>query len=171
MNAFAPELGWNHKEFMRNGEGLSHIMSWRCHICAIPWTWRIQPDGLAVRTSLDVPAFKAAIKQGEEWVHAWHDKLAVKVVKTEMRTFARSVDVVRPQHMTGTTRAGSDPKTSVCTSDFDCHDIDNLLFTSGSTIPKTFLWAAGPVAATAAYGWRRIIANHFSTGCSTKGFA
>ena len=73
--------------------------------------------------------------------------------------------------MTGTTRAGESRETSVCTSDFDCHDIDNLIFVSGSTVPKTFLWAAGPTAATAAYAYRRIIENHFSRGCSTKGFA
>jgi hypothetical protein len=46
-----------------------------------------------------------------------------------------------------------------------------LMFVGGSTVPKTFLWAAGPTAASAAYAYRRIIENHFSQGCSTKGFA
>jgi hypothetical protein len=94
-----------------------------------------------------------------------------KVLRADMRTFSRPISSVRPQHMTGTTRAGENAANSVCSSDFDCHDIDNLLFTSGSTIPKTFLWAAGPVAVTACYGYRRMIENHFSKGCSTKGFA
>jgi len=38
-------------------------------------------------------------------------------------------------------------------------------------IPRTFRWAGGPTAINAAYGWRRMIANHFTRGCSTKGFA
>jgi choline dehydrogenase-like flavoprotein len=170
-NSYAPPFGWDHKEYMRNGSGVSRVMMWRCHLCAIPWTWRVRPDGFAERTSLDEPAFNAAVKQGSEFIRAWHDKLIVKPLKVDMRTFARHNEAVRPQHMTGTTRAGESAETSVCTSDFDCHDIDNLLFTGGSTIPKTFLWAAGPVAAGACYGYRRMIENHFSTGCSTKGFA
>ena len=68
-------------------------------------------------------------------------------------------------------RRGASPDTSVCTSDFDCHDIDHLLFTSSATIPRTFFWSAGPTAVNAAYGWRRMVANHFSTGSSTKGYA
>jgi hypothetical protein len=59
----------------------------------------------------------------------------------------------------------------VCSSDFDCHDIDHLLFTSSSTVPKTFFWSMVPTSVNAAYGWRRMVANHFSRGSSTKGFA
>ena len=171
LDPLAPQYGWEHKDFMRNGAGVSQIMTWRCHFCAVSWTWRVRPDGFAERTSLDKPAFEAAIKQGAEYVHAWHDKLAVKPKRVNMRTFDRPIDSVRPQHMTGTTRAGADPKTSVCSSDFDCHDIDNLLFVSGSSVPKTFLWSAGPTATAACYAYRRMIENHFSRGCSTKGFA
>jgi choline dehydrogenase-like flavoprotein len=171
VDPLAPQYGWEHKEFMRNGAGVSHIMTWRCHVCAVSWDWRVRPDGFAERTSIDLPAFTASIKQGKEWVHAWHEKLAIKPLRVNMGTFDRPVDSVRPQHMTGTTRAGENAKVSVCTSDFDCHDIDNLLFVSGSTVPKTFLWSAGPTAAAAAYAYRRIIENHFSKGCSTKGFA
>jgi choline dehydrogenase-like flavoprotein len=171
LDPLAPSLGWAHKEHMRDGYGVSRVMTWRCHFCAVSWEWQVRPDGYAERTSLDKSAFEAAIKQGSEWVHAWHEKLAVKPLKVNMKTFSRPIDSVRPQHMTGTTRAGESRETSVCTSDFDCHDIDNLIFVSGSTVPKTFLWAAGPTAATAAYAYRRIIENHFSRGCSTKGFA
>jgi choline dehydrogenase-like flavoprotein len=173
-NTFAPQFGWEHKDFMRNEAGISRIMTWRCHFCAIPWTWKIQPDALAVRTSIDLPAFNAAIKQAEEWVRAWHEKLPVKVLQADLRTFSRDTNnsnVVRAMHMTGTTRAGADPGTSVCNSDFDCHDIDHLMFTSGSALPKTILWSAGPTAVSACYAYRRMIENHFSTGCSTKGFA
>lgn len=171
VDTLAPSFGWQHKEYMRNGFGVSHIMTWRCHICAVSWDWRIRPDGYAERTSMDEAALKAAVKQGEEWTRAWQEKLPVKVLRKNMKTFSRSLDAVRPQHMTGTTRAGEDAKVSVVSSDFDCHDIENLMFVGGSTVPKTFLWAAGPTAASAAYAYRRIIENHFSRGCSTKGFA
>jgi hypothetical protein len=36
------------------------------------------PDSFAERTSLDVPAFNATVKQEPEWVHAWHEKLPAK---------------------------------------------------------------------------------------------
>jgi len=77
----------------------------------------------------------------------------------------------QPIHRTGTARAGASPENSVCTSDFDCHDIDNLLFTSAAVVPRTFFWSMAPTSVNATYAWRRMIANHFSTGSSTKGFA
>jgi choline dehydrogenase-like flavoprotein len=95
-------------------------------------------------------------------------------VKTDTRGLNRTAASLGYEavfHRAGSARAGSSPENSVCTSDFDCHDIDNLLFTSSATIPRTFFWSAGPTAINAAYGWRRMIANHFSTGSSTKGFA
>jgi choline dehydrogenase-like flavoprotein len=171
LDPLAPSYGWEHKEFMRNENGVGRIMTWRCHFCAISWSWRVRPDGLAERRSLDEPAFQASIKQGAEWVNAWHEKLPVKVLKKNMKSFSRSLDAVRPQHMTGSTRAGENEKVSVVSSDFDCHDIDHLMFVGSSTVPKTFLWSAGPTAASAAYAYRRIIVNHFSRGASTKGFA
>jgi len=171
LGTYAPEFGWDHKEYMRNGAGVRRVMTWRCHLGAIPWSWRVQPDGTIVRTELDTARFEATVKDASEIIRAWHGKLAIKPVKVDLRTFSRPTDAVRPQHCVGTTRAGMNPETSVCTPDFDCHDIDHLLFTSTSTIPKTFFWSAGPAAVNAAYAWRRMIANHFSSGCSTKGFA
>lgn len=171
VDPMAPSFGWDHKEFMRNEEGISRVMTWRCHFCAVTWSWHVRPDAYVERTSIDQPAFQAAIKQGEEWVHAWHDKLPVKVLKKNMKVFSRPIDAIRPQHVTGTTRAGENAEVSVCSSDFDCHDIENLMFIGAGTVPKTFLWSAGPTAATAAYAYRRILENHFSRGCSTKGFA
>jgi choline dehydrogenase-like flavoprotein len=95
----------------------------------------------------------------------------MKVVKTDFRAFTRNAQTIEPFHRTGTARAGDSRENSVCSSDFDCHDIDHLLFTSGAVIPKTFFWSCGPIAVNAAYAWRRMLANHFSKGCSTKGFA
>lgn len=172
LGPFAPGFSWDHKEYMRNGSGVSHIMNWVTHFGAIPWSWRVlPPDGRIERVELDAPRLQAAIKQSEEMVRAWMDKLAVKPLKVDLRNFSQPATSFDPRHVSGTVRAGASPETSVCTSDFDCHDIDHLLFTSSATIPRTFFWSLGPTAVNAAYAWRKMIENHFSTGCSTKGFA
>jgi hypothetical protein len=174
MGNFAPPFGWEHKEYMRNASGARRILGWNVHFGAIPWSWRVLPDGTGERTALDEPRFTAKIKEAADIIREWHGKLAMKPVKTDTRGLNRtaaSLDYEAVFHRASTARAGSGPNNSVCTSDFDCHDIDNLLFTSSAAIPRTFFWSAGPTAINAAYAWRRMIANHFSTGSSTKGFA
>ncbi len=171
LGAFAPAFGWEHKEYMRNMLGARHQLAWATHFGAIPWSWRVTPDRKLERVELDAPRLDARIKEAGEVIRAWSEKLAIKPAKTDFRIFSRPSTLIPPQHRTGTARAGVSPETSVCSSDFDCHDIDHLLFTSSCTIPRTFFWSLGPTAVNAAYSWRRIIANHFSTGCSTKGFA
>jgi choline dehydrogenase-like flavoprotein len=171
LGPLAPAFGWEHKEYMRNGSGARHIVTWRTHLGAIPWSWRVLPDTKLERVELDAARVDAKIKEAGEIIRAWHGKLAIKPVKVDLRGFSRAATALSPGHRTGTARAGSSRETSVCTSDFDCHDIDNLLFTSSATIPRTFFWSLGPTAVNAAYSWRRMMANHFSTGSSTKGFA
>ncbi len=172
LGPFAPELGWEHKEYMRNSSGVRHIMGWAAHLGALPWSWRVRPpDGQVERVELDAPRVDAAIKESEEVIRAWMGKLPAKVAKSDFRQFHRPATSFDPRHVSGTVRAGDSPENSVCTSDFDCHDIDHLLFTSSATIPRTFFWSLGPTAVNACYGYRRIIANHFSRGCSTRGFA
>src|SRR5262249_28723419 len=161
LGPMAPEFGWEHKEYIRNGNGSRRIMNWRTHLGAIPASWRIMPNGDLVQVDVDKPAVKAKIKEAGEIIRAWHSKLALKPVKADLRAFSRTAESIVPVHRVGTTRAGASRDTSVCSSDFDCHDIDNLLFTSASTIPKTFFWSCGPTAVAAAYAWRRILANHF----------
>src|SRR5262249_27157512 len=160
---------WEHKEYMRDGNGSRHILIWRSHLGAIPATWRIRPDrGIEIQQA-DSARIDGVIDETREIMLAWQKKLAVKVEKNDMRAFGVRTKTMRPIHCTGTMRAGSSRENSVCSSDFDCHDIDNLLFTSGAVIPKTFFWSCGPIAVNAAYGWRRMVANHFSKGCSTRG--
>ncbi len=171
LGQFAPAFGWEHKEYMRSGAGARRMMNWRTHLGAIPASWRILPDGKVEQVEADAPRIDAKIKEAGEIVRAWQSKLAVKPVKADLRAFSRTAKIIDPLHRTGTARAGSSPENSVCTSDFDCHDIDNLLITSSAAVPRTFFWSLGPTAVAAAYSYRRMIANHFSTGSSTKGFA
>jgi choline dehydrogenase-like flavoprotein len=172
LGGYAPGFGWEHKEYMRNMLGPRHQTGWATHFGAVPWSWRVlPPDGDIERVEMDTPRFEAKIKEAAEVIRAWSEKLAIKPVKTDFRIFSRPSTAIPPQHPSGTARAGASREESVCTSDFDCHDIDHLLFTSSSTIPRTFFWSLGPTAVNAAYSWRRMLANHFSTGSSTKGFA
>jgi len=171
QSQYAPGHGWEHKEFMRDSIGARHVLEWRTHLGAIPAEWRVLREGKLEQYSIDEARVAAKVKECNEIIRSWHAKLPVKVVTTDMRTFNRAVRTIAPQHRAGTVRAGSSRNNSVCTSDFDCHDIDNLLFSSAATIPKTFFWSMVPTCVNAAYASRRMIANHFSRGSSTKGFA
>jgi choline dehydrogenase-like flavoprotein len=171
-DVFAPAFGWDHKEFMRNANGASRIMTWRCHHGPLPATWRVPPTGPVQLEKMDTTRCNAAKKETLELVRAWHAKLSVKVEKAAFaNNFVRDAKDWPPLHQTATTRAGSSAKNSVCSSDFDCHDIDNLMFVSTSVVPRTFFWSCGPTSVVSAYAWRRMVANHFSRGSSTKGFA
>ena len=173
LGAYAPELGWKHKEFMRNGYGTSRILGLGAGIKGIPWSWRMRPDARLERVSLDAPRIDAALREAAVLANAWLEKLQIKPAMVQRRAPRPAATAfTRPSHHSGTARAGASRETSVCSSDFDCHDIEHLLFTSGASIPRTtFSGGMGPTAVGAAYAWRRMIANHFSRGCSTQGFA
>ena len=172
LDVFAPAFGWDHKEFMRNANGASRIMTWRCHHGPLPATWRVPPTGPVKLEKMDTARCNAQAKETKALVQAWHAKLAVKVDKAAFaNNFVRDAKDWPPLHKASTTRAGSSAANSVCSSDFDCHDIDNLMFVSTSVIPRTFFWSCGPTSVVSAYAWRRMVANHFSRGSSTKGFA
>ncbi|OFW28192.1 MAG: hypothetical protein A3J28_15410 [Acidobacteria bacterium RIFCSPLOWO2_12_FULL_60_22] len=167
----APQYGWEHKEYMRNYSGLKRSMSISAGFGGIPYSWRVMPpDGRMERVSIDAPRIEAAIKQCEEVTRAMVEKLPIKPKRVEFRRSRRAVDIGM-SHFSGTARAGESRENSVCNSDFDCHDIDHLMISSAAAIPRTFRWAGGPTAIVGCYGWRRMVANHFTRGCSTKGFA
>ena len=172
LGGYAPPFGWEHKEYMRHGSGTRHIMNWGCMFGAVPWSWRVTPPrGKKERVEFDEPRIVAMIKQSGEMIREWQARMPVKILKANFSQHSRPLSRLEPHHRVGTARAGSDRENSVCTSDFDCHDINNLLFTSSATIPKSFWWSLGPTAVNAAYSYRRMLANHFSRGSSTKGFA
>ncbi len=172
LDTFAPAFGWEHKEFMRDSQGPARIMTWRCHVGPVPATWRVLRQGRIELTRMEDARCNATKRETLDLVRAWHAKMAVKPEKVAFaNNFVRDAKQWPPQHRGSTTRAGTSAANSVCSSDFDCHDIDNLMFSSASVIPRTFFWSCGPASVMAAYGWRRMVANHFSRGSSTKGFA
>jgi choline dehydrogenase-like flavoprotein len=169
ISDFAPEFGWKHKEFMRNG-GWLRMGRITNRLQTIPWKWRIKPDGHEERISFDAARINVAVKEGFDLTMALYDRMSLKPVEVNRRM--RTAKDLVPGHIMSTCRAGESRQVAVCDSDFNCFDIDNLMFASGESVPRsTFCHGAGPIAVIGAFAWRRILANHFSRGNSTKGFA
>ena len=169
LSSFAPEFGWKHKEYMRSGahRRIGVIVN---RLQLLPWSWQLTRDGRIEKVSVDEKKIDATLKEAAELTYAWYEKMAVKPLQIDRNL--RRATTMRPGHDTGTARAGANRDVSVCSSDFDCHDIDHLMITSGASMPRTaFCHAAAPIAIGGAYAWRRIVANHFTKGSSTKGYA
>ncbi len=168
FSEFAPQFGMDLKNYMR--DAWRRVGYLQIYLEVLPWNWRVKPDGTDERISYDEAKINATIQEAFEMNRAIYDKMAMKPQKVgKPRGEAKTMS---PGHEFGTTRAGSSPANSVCTSDFDCHDIDNLMFTGASAVPRrTFGLAMIPLVVGTAYSWRRIVANHFTRGSSTKGFA
>ena len=166
LGRFAPEFGWKHKEFMRSGS--QRILStFRNRLHVFPWSWRVTPQGGIERATLDEKRIDATLKEAAELSYAWFDKMAIK--PSQIHRNLSKATALWPSHQTGTARAGANREISVCSSDFECHDIDHLFFVSAASLPRTtFNFACVPTAIGAAYAWRRILENHFSRGSSTR---
>jgi choline dehydrogenase-like flavoprotein len=168
LHRLSPQFGWKHKEFMR-GKGRQRFGTIQVYWQMLPWEWRVTPDGKTQNISVDHAKFDPVVKETMELTFAWFEKMAIPPVDIDRRP---PPPVPTPGHNTGTARAGASPENSVCSSDFDCHDIDHLMFTSGASNPRTlFSHGCGPAAVNGAYAWRRFIENHFSRGSSTRGYA
>ena len=168
LSEFAPDHGWKHKEYMRDGRLRSGFITNRLQV--LPWKWRVTPDGRMERVSMDEQRIEAVSKEAADLSYAIYEKMSLKPLRVSRRL--RAAKSLSPGHNQGSARAGENREVSVCTSDFDCHDIDHLLITSGASMPRTtFGHGLGPIAVGAAYAWRRMLENHFSKGSSTKGYA
>ncbi|MBI4463424.1 MAG: GMC family oxidoreductase, partial [Acidobacteria bacterium] len=167
ISQYAPAYGWKHKEWMREG-GWLRLGSITARIRVLPWSWRVSPRGQYQQVSFDAARINAAAKEGAEVVYALYEKMSLKPLEVDKRI----TPIRSPHNVTGSARAGSSRENSVCNSDFECHDIDHLLFTSLATMPRcTYSHGCGPAALSGSYGYRAFLKNHFSKGCSTKGFA
>ena len=168
FSEFAPGFGMDLKDFMRDGwRRLGNLTN---YLEVLPWDWRVKPDGSPERISYDEAKISATIKEISEINRAIYEKMEMRPIK--ISNALEEAKNMRPGHQFGTARAGSSPANSVCTSDFDCHDIDNLIIASAAAVPRrTFGLAMVPLCVASAYAWRRIVANHFTRGSSTKGFA
>ena len=167
ISQFAPAYGWEHKNWMRN-RGWLRIGEISIRLRVLPWSWRVSPMGQYQRVSFDAAKINPAMKEAAELAYALYEKMSLKPLEVSKR----AVGVGEPHNVTGSARAGSSRENSVCNSNFECHDIDHLLFTSLATLPRcTYSQGCGPAAMSGSYSYRVFLKNHFSRGCSTRGFA
>ena len=168
FHEMAPQFGWEHKEFMKNG-GWRRFGSLKLQLGTIPWKWRCTPDGRIEMVSMDEARIRAASRETADFIVSLYDNMSLRPTRVRPYDDSRRL---RPGHDVGTCRAGANRDVAVCDSDFNCFDVENLMFTSGAVVPRsTFCHGMGPVAVTAAHSWRRMLANHFSSGSSTRDFA
>jgi choline dehydrogenase-like flavoprotein len=166
---FAPEFGWEHKNFMRQ-------------ICnpAVPSVHRdellkrgqmstavVRPAGVFGRTNIRAnfsyevghPNIQKVLEEG--------DKLAKEILRA---TNAKEVITnTQPSAargffaFAGSCRAGADPRTSVVNQYGESHDVENLFICDSSIMPRCASQGyGGPTATVAAFISERIVARHFT---------
>ena len=167
----APEFGREHKEFMRqiynlrgpdNTARAAQLRKGGLSINVI------RPSG--VSGTLDAygemqydrkdPGLLRRLKEGHEMGHELLKKMVgVKEISgPDGEVRVRSVIA-----LACSCRAGSDRSNSVVNSDFESHDVENLLICDQSAIPRIASRGFGtPVAVIATYAAQRMVANYFS---------
>ncbi len=159
LHPFAPQPGWEHKEYMRTV--CKRLGSIAATVGAPIWDKGVvTPTGTHVYNRRH-PGILKSLKEGTEFIIELYDRMAVRPIK---------VDATPPKrfsigHQTSSCRAGESAKNSVVNSDFESHDVENLFVSSAAVIPCGNLsFAHIPVSVVAAYTWRRLVENHFSRG-------
>lgn len=159
LHRFAPDLGWEHKEYMRTV--CRRFGNISASLAAAIWDKGVvTPIGKFVYNREDARVLKS-LKEGTELIVELYEKMEVKPVKIDRKPPKR----FHIGHQTSSCRAGESRKNSVANSDFESHDVENLLVASAAVIPRGNLTSAHiPTSLVAAYAWRRIVANHFTRG-------
>ncbi len=159
LHRFAPELGWEHKNYMKNA--CKRFGSIAVRLRSPSWeTGTVNPAGRFEYTQ-ENPKILKTLKEGTELVVELYDKMAVRPIKMDRNLPNRH----RIAHQTSSCRAGESAKNSVVNSDFESHDVENLFVSSAAVIPRAPLSHSHiPTCVVAAYTWRRMVENHFSRG-------
>jgi len=154
-SSFAPQFGREHKEFMRRG---------RMHRGGI-LVVLMKPEGYRGRFDLRTATMvyegnktiEKRLRDGGEMAREVLQKMgAKKVAGYDMSP------IYHIAHGVSTCKAGSDPKSSVVNSNFESHDVENLLICDASVIPRSASGdAIGPIATVSVLAAQRIVANHF----------
>ena len=172
LNQAAPEFGQEHKEFMRQiynregseGSGRAVLLK---RAAISPGV--IRPK--EVRGNIDANgrfqyqrSHPSIVKRLEET-----REISVEILKKmgarELFNASGPVRVGRETMQVGSCRAGADRSISVVNSDFESHDVANLLICDGSVLPRKASDGYGaPVATVATYAAQRIVKKHFSAG-------
>jgi len=160
LNAFAPEFGRAHKQFMKEG-GYLRIGSLAPSLSKISGRWYMDPDGKLLYGGDHSLTIKRA-QEGMEIARAVLKEMgAFKILPAESKV--RIALQNGGAHKAGSCRAGLDPKTSVVNPYFESHDVDNLWICDGSVIPRASTGNSGtPQASVTVFAAQRIIEGHFS---------
>ena len=106
------------------------------------------------------PGLLKRLKEGHEM---GHELLKKMVGVKEISGPDGEVSVRSVIALASSCRAGSDRSNSVVNSDFESHDVENLLICDQSAIPRIASRGFGtPVAVIATYAAQRMVARYFS---------
>lgn len=155
FSPLAPNFGREHKQFMKEA---------RMHRGGALVVLK-KPEGYRGRINLATSQMEYAgnetivgrLREGGEMSREILQKMgAKKIVGYDMSP------IYHIAHGISTCKAGSDPKSSVVNSNFESHDVDNLLICDGSVQPRSASGdAVGPLATISVLAAKRITANHF----------
>lgn len=174
MSQFAPEFGRELKEFMT--KCTTHVGQIRVEISKTDLRGEIDGDGRVTFGETNVeeedrggvyrtyllkhhPEILKRLDEGLDVARKIADHL--KPLRMDRREEA--AEVLSTNHNHGSCRAGASAENSVVNSDLESHDVDGLFIADASVIPFQGTANPGlPTATIVAYGWRRMVANHFS---------
>jgi choline dehydrogenase-like flavoprotein len=157
----APDFGWEHRTYMGNAGKRVGIMA--VNLRAPIWNkGRVGLRGEHLYPRND-PAVLNQIHKAWSIARDIVSKLNPRPIKVD-DALPQSFNVL---HEVGTCRAGTSMENSVVTSDFDSHDVQNLMICSAAAIPNGNHTASHmATVSVACYGWRRMVSNHFSRGAA-----
>ena len=159
LHRYAPELGWEHKNFMRTASRRLGAIASR--VGAPIWEKGVVDPVGRFQYNRRNPRVLKSLKEGNELLIELYRKMDPPPIRIDTSPPTRYTI----GHQMSSCRAGESPKNSVVNSDFECHDIENLFVSSAAVIPRGALSHAHmPTCVTAAYAWRRIVKDHFSRG-------
>ncbi len=171
---FAPQYGRELKKYMRTcTTNIGHI---RIEVAKNAVRGEIDADGRVTfggATAKDEdrggvyrdyvekehPGLLEKLKHGQEIATA-----LVKYMKPRtVEGLSGFPEIFSTNHNHGSCRAGASAENSVVNSDLESHDVDRLFIADASVLPFQCTANPGmPTAAVASYGWRRMVAKHFS---------
>ena len=159
LNQFAPEFGWEHKNFMR--KGTRRIGALTVRVQGLEWSkGHVSKEGRHVYDRTH-PAVIKSVLRGREVVLEMFNRMNPKPLKVDTRV-PKTFEI---SHEVGTCRIGKRPESSVVNEQFESHEVKNLIIGSGAVVPKSgHSHSAIPIAVVAAFEWRSLVRNFFSRG-------
>lgn len=159
LSVFAPAFGGEHEQYMRTAT--QRIGGLYPFIGKTGVLGEVSATG-SVTVDQNQPSVARLLKWREQATALCHEVLT-KMGATMVDTPARQTYIgMSNTHAAGTCRAGEDPKTSVINSNFESHDIDDLLICDASAVPRQQQYGAMSTVTVAHYAWRRIVRRHFA---------